>query len=135
MAYATWEKRQINRKFPFLVLVIVFAGMIMGGVTMKSHANKHSLSSQVRKCYGEGKTKIVLENPLTGRFAFCIKVEKDQYGTMIVEEIEGMVEEVTSMMSRTKFSKNLLSRIIPYLIRGGYLEVIYSEIDLSGWLK
>ena len=75
-----------------------------------------------------------LENPLTGRWAFCVRVEKDQFGTMIVEEVDTIVEEVTSFMSN-RFTRNLLNRVIPQLIRAGYFRVIYSEVDLTGWLR
>ena len=51
MACVTWEKEQINRKFPYIWMMVVVLATMMGGVLMKSHATKHSLSGEVRKSF------------------------------------------------------------------------------------
>lgn len=111
-------ERRVRSNGPLTILILLILLASISGVVLKEHAEKHRFANDVRECLnGDSQNYHMFKNPETNRMALCVQLPSGKWGIQIIEEVDGVFEEVTSFI-KNKMSK--IEQVIKYLNNRGY---------------
>lgn len=130
---ATIATRRRNPFMPilfFAAIFIIVLGVISQGVSLGTHANKHSLANAIRNC-PDDKLGLILVDPISGNRAKLCEFAPGQWGRYITRVENGIEKEQTAFANSERASSNTFETAFRNLVRQGYNQAEFIRPDLK----